>query len=462
MDWSTLSFLAEPWFVISWYAVGVLGAAWVIADIHRHNTVLKQAIAWGWPIIVLFFSVIGLALYWLTARAQGIEDLATREAKQRAHDRYQQSMLRRVNGAVIHCVAGDGLGIMTGMVIARLAGMSFWQEFWFEYLVGFLFGWLIFQLESMLMMTRSVGRALAMAFRAEFFSMLTVMAGMGAVMTYVTPMVVGAQPKPLTYAFWGFGMLGLLAGYICTFPMNWMMVRLGWKHGMGSAEGARPVEARRPRLALLTGMVALGLAALALPAWLTELRNDGAQLDTAELVRLPQTSGSGVVFQRGLATTLESAERELATGDRARGTRALDAARRLTRIAEQGAPTSAGAAARQQVRQARHLLQTGRPAASVRRLDTAMREVIATAPPRPNPPADLERYRGATVVNAEGREIGEIAGVDGADLVLATGGWRDVWGWLDFGGRRAPVPPGAFLFGPAGPIGPTLVALAVP
>ncbi len=129
MDWSTLSFLAEPWFVIAWYAVGILGAAWVIADIHRHNTVLKQAIAWGWPIIVLFFSLIGLALYWLTARAPGVEDLNTREAKQRAHDRYQQSMLRRVNGALIHCVAGDGLGIMTGMVIARLAGMSFWQEF---------------------------------------------------------------------------------------------------------------------------------------------------------------------------------------------------------------------------------------------------------------------------------------------------------------------------------------------
>ena len=42
-----------------------------------------------------------------------------------------------------------------------------------------------------------------MAFRAEFFSMLTVMAGMGAVMTYVTPLVSTSQPKPLTVCVLG-------------------------------------------------------------------------------------------------------------------------------------------------------------------------------------------------------------------------------------------------------------------
>ncbi len=41
----------------------------------------------------------------------------------------EESMWRRVNGAVIHCVAGDGFGIMTAMVIARAAGMSFWREY---------------------------------------------------------------------------------------------------------------------------------------------------------------------------------------------------------------------------------------------------------------------------------------------------------------------------------------------
>ncbi len=38
--------------------------------------------------------------------------------------------------------------------------------------------------------------------------MMTVLAGMGAVMAYMTPLVVGQQPSPLTAAFWGFGALG--------------------------------------------------------------------------------------------------------------------------------------------------------------------------------------------------------------------------------------------------------------
>ena len=62
--------------------------------------------------------------------------------------------------------------------------------------------------------------------------MMTVMAGMGAVMGYVTPLVVGEQPDAHTFAFWGFGALGLLVGYVATYPMNWWLVKIGWKHGM--------------------------------------------------------------------------------------------------------------------------------------------------------------------------------------------------------------------------------------
>lgn len=247
MNLSFLFFLGEPWFFWPWYGIGALGVWYLIYDMRNNNTALKPAMKWAWPIIVFFFSVIGLALYFLTARAPKIGKKASEEERKKALDQYEERMWRRVNGAVIHCVAGDGFGIMTGMVIARASGMSFWQEFWFEYLVGFAIGWLIFQRKSMTMMTDSLPKQLAMAFRAEFFSMLTVMGGMGAVMTFVTPVVVTSQPKPLTYAFWGFGMLGLLIGFLLTYPMNWMMVKIGWKHGMGGIMGAEEKKSRAPR-----------------------------------------------------------------------------------------------------------------------------------------------------------------------------------------------------------------------
>lgn len=231
MPVSSLAILAEPAFVVTWYVVGAIGAAWVIYDVYRINTKVQPALKWAWPIIVFFFAPLGLAFYRWTCRPPGIGSVHG-EAAEHLHHRYVSSTFRRVTGSVIHCVGGDGLGIITAMVIARSLRMAFWPEFWFEYLVGFLFGWLIFQYKAMRGMTDTAGMALWMGGRAEFFSMMTVMAGMGAVMAYVTPFVVGQQPQPTTFAFWGFGALGLLAGYVATYPMNWWLVAIGWKHGM--------------------------------------------------------------------------------------------------------------------------------------------------------------------------------------------------------------------------------------
>jgi len=231
MELGFLAFLAEPWFIIPWYAFGLAAALWVLYDEYRVNRHVNTALKWSWPIIIFFFSIIGLGLYLWTCRPPKIGQKHGEEA-QKAHHAYVETQFRKVTGSVIHCVGGDGLGITTAMVVARIINMSFWQEFWFEYAVGFAFGWFIFQYKAMSKMTDSVLQALWMGGRAEFFSMITVMAGMGAVMGFVTPLVVGEQPKPDTFAFWGFAALGLFVGYIVTYPMNWGLVQIGWKHGM--------------------------------------------------------------------------------------------------------------------------------------------------------------------------------------------------------------------------------------
>jgi hypothetical protein len=108
----------------------------------------------------------------------------------------------------------------------------FWEEFWIEYAAGFAFGWLIFQYLAMRRMGHAPLAALWMGGRAEFFSMATVMVGMGLVMRFVTPSVAGGSPLPGTAAFWGLASLGLFVGALFTYPMNWWLVRMGWKHGM--------------------------------------------------------------------------------------------------------------------------------------------------------------------------------------------------------------------------------------
>ena len=127
MNLSFFSFLAEPWFVIPWYVVGVGGAAWVIYDVVRVNRHVTPALKWAWPIIVFFFSAIGIALYVWTCRPPGIAQVHGEEEKKKHHE-FVSTPFNKITGAVIHCVGGDGLGIMTAMVISRVLGMSFWQE----------------------------------------------------------------------------------------------------------------------------------------------------------------------------------------------------------------------------------------------------------------------------------------------------------------------------------------------
>ncbi|MFP2900472.1 DUF4396 domain-containing protein, partial [Corallococcus sp. 4LFB] len=289
MDLGFLSFLAEPGFVLPWYAVGLLGAGWVVHDTRRVNTQVKPVMKWAWPLIVLFLSVFGLAVYLWSSRPPAAGARQGHAARD-AYDAYAETMPRRVMGSVIHCVAGDGLGIITAMVAARLLGLSFWQEFWFEYAVGFAFGWFIFQYKAMRGMADSALQALWMGGRAEFFSMMTVMAGMGAVMAWVTPLVVGQQPRPDTWAFWGFAMLGLLVGFVATYPMNWALVRLGWKHGLGHHPPPTSRGNGQGGLAWRVAVMATaGVAALAVPGVLFEV-HEGRPLALASSA-LPEGSG---------------------------------------------------------------------------------------------------------------------------------------------------------------------------
>ncbi len=235
MNLHFLRFLAQPALVITWYAFGAIAAVLVLRDTFTANRQVTPALKAAWPIIVLFFSVIGVALYVWSCRPTRIGSLqnsATEDDGGDTHRQFVAEKWKKVVGSAIHCVGGDGVAIVSAMVITRLRGFSFWREFWTEYAVGFAFGWILLQTPAMHQMGHSWLTSLWKGGRAEFFSMITVMVGMGMVMRFLTPIIIGDAPQPDTAAFWGIASLGLLVGFIFTYPMNWWLVKIGWKHGM--------------------------------------------------------------------------------------------------------------------------------------------------------------------------------------------------------------------------------------
>lgn len=230
------SFLTNGYFVVSWYLVGLILAVWVIYDVLYVNTTVNKPLKIGWPIIVIFFSVIGFFMYLLTCRPKGMPllrpKIKSEDFEAKYHTKYVSNTFSKVTGSVIHCVAGDGLGIMTAMVIGTYIGLSFWTEFAAEYIVGFLFGWILFQYPAMRSMGNSPSQALWRGGRAEFFSMITLMSGMLLTAKFIQPHIVSSMPMPNLYAFWGIASFSLFIGTLITYPMNWWLVSIGWKHGM--------------------------------------------------------------------------------------------------------------------------------------------------------------------------------------------------------------------------------------
>ena len=132
----------------------------------------------------------------------------------------------------MHCVAGDGVGILAGAVVASYLTLTRPLEIALEYGLGVGFGWTIFQALFMRDMAGgSYRRALATTFLPEFLSMNLVMTGMMLIAS-LGRIAIGGRFSPLTPEFWFVMSMALLSGFLTAYPINWWLVAKGLKHGM--------------------------------------------------------------------------------------------------------------------------------------------------------------------------------------------------------------------------------------
>ncbi len=219
--------------MLLWFLLSALAAAFVAVDIR--NTPESPVLKWGFVLLTLYTGPIGAFLY----------VLGCREPLPGLHERYVAARWRQVLGSTMHCVAGDGVGILAGAILGGLLALSRPVDIALEYVLGFGFGWAIFQALFMRdTMGGSYRRALAKTFLAELVSMNLLMAGMVPVMSFAMASVPEAR-SPLEPAFWFAMSMALLVGFVTAFPINWWLVARGIKHGMmtvrpGGAAGETP------------------------------------------------------------------------------------------------------------------------------------------------------------------------------------------------------------------------------
>ncbi|MFB6900271.1 DUF4396 domain-containing protein [Streptomyces hydrogenans] len=214
--------------MLLWFLQVAIAVVFVAVDIQRtpEATVMK----WGFVVVTAFSGLFGALLYVLSC----LEPLPG------THERYVAAKWRQVVGSTMHCVAGDGIGILAAAVITYAVGVQPWVDLVVEYVLGFLFGWMVFQALFMKSMFGSYRESMKKTFIAELLSMNAVMGGMTAVMipwmTNTMP-----HPSPTGPTFWFIMSIALCAGFLVALPMNWWLVDRGLKHGMLTVRHDKPV-----------------------------------------------------------------------------------------------------------------------------------------------------------------------------------------------------------------------------
>ena len=146
--------------MLLWFLLTALSLLYVAIDIHA--TPESPVLKWGFVLLTAYLGPLGAFLY----------VLGCREPLPGLHERYVATRWRQVLGSTMHCVAGDGVGILAGAVVATLFHFPKVADIALEYALGFGFGWSVFQ--SLFMRAMAGGsyrRALSGTFLPELLSM---------------------------------------------------------------------------------------------------------------------------------------------------------------------------------------------------------------------------------------------------------------------------------------------------
>jgi Domain of unknown function (DUF4396) len=228
--------------MLLWFLLTAAALLFVAVDIR--TTPESPVLKWGFVLLTAYTGVIGAFLY----------VLGCREPLPGLHERYVTARWRQALGSTMHCVAGDGVGILAGAVISSVLGLTGLLEMLLEYIMGFAFGWTIFQALFMRDMAGgSYWRALRSTFVSELLSMNLLMAGMVPTVMLLRTWISSAA-DPMTPRFWFVMSMGLLVGFIIAYPMNWWLVTYHLKHGMMTVRPADAAAAAHAGMNAATAM----------------------------------------------------------------------------------------------------------------------------------------------------------------------------------------------------------------
>ncbi|HTV07714.1 MAG TPA: DUF4396 domain-containing protein [Candidatus Aquilonibacter sp.] len=221
---------------IAWVSIGVafLCAAFILLDEAKHPQSM-QVMNIVWPLTALYCSVFAVWAYLTTGRRY------TRKAQQSGshHPQHDGPTAAQVAVGTSHCGAGCMLAdIVAEFAVAAAGLVLLGSVLWTSYIVDFIAAWLlgiVFQYFAIKPMRDDLtrGGAIAAAIKADTLSILAFQIGMYAWMALVyfklftAPHLTAFDPR-----YWLMMQIGMICGFATSFPMNRLLIGIGWKEAM--------------------------------------------------------------------------------------------------------------------------------------------------------------------------------------------------------------------------------------
>lgn len=269
-----------------WVISSILSSLFIlyhIASGHRQSMRIMEAV---WPITGLWSGIFGLWAYFKLGRKDELPDIKTKSKKIQMPNGYnsqkKQSMQKDMPGmkmgmpgmkdgkmvmkdgempgmdmkegtmagmnvkrpffekvalSTLHCGAGCSLADLisewfTFLFPAILLGTGVAGQWTLDYLLALIIG-IFFQYAAIQpMLHLKPSKAIARAFKIDFFSLTAWQIGMYGWMAVCLFILFPERLVQNSWVFWFMMQIGMLCGFITSFPVNWLLIKMGIKNGM--------------------------------------------------------------------------------------------------------------------------------------------------------------------------------------------------------------------------------------
>jgi len=214
---------------VSWISIilGFVTAGIISIDLIPHPQKMR-IMDIVWPVTGLYFPLIGLWFYHAMGRP-----MASNAPAMKGERPYWKQIFLSATHCGSGCVIGNVLGppIVFGFGLTLFGNVHF-VEYVAEFVLAYAFG-IAFQYFPIRRMRNIPPReAILDAVKADTLALVAFEVGMFSWMAIAHYVLLPWHSRPDSAVFWFMMQIGMIFGFLTTYPANWLLIRSGIKSGM--------------------------------------------------------------------------------------------------------------------------------------------------------------------------------------------------------------------------------------